>query len=140
MERENKIPHPHAESMKLYAQDAAQTSTPWKRWQYKDVLSRLAWSDLSGHPQWNVAVEYRRKPSKMRYYRPHSFPRPEVEAPPIGTIYYIPLPLYDEVFHDTWDGYAADRRRLSAGVVHLTEKAAKEHLNAMKQWVDVDGR
>lgn len=53
--------HPHAELMKLYAEDAMTTEHPWRLWEVrqKDIG---AWSDLVRHPSWYLGSEYRRKP------------------------------------------------------------------------------
>lgn len=54
-------PDPHAESMKLYAEDAAQTDKAWERWQGR--LDRHdEWRDCTWHPAWVPREEYRRKP------------------------------------------------------------------------------
>lgn len=45
--------------MKQYAEDAAQTDTPWKRWQNR---SGGSWRDLSNNAKWHPNREYRRKP------------------------------------------------------------------------------
>ena len=52
-------PHPHAASMLLYAQDAAETDKPWERWEFK---SDMGFHMCLKHPEWNEHFEYRRKP------------------------------------------------------------------------------
>jgi hypothetical protein len=53
--------HKHAELMKLYAEDAAETNTPWERWEAE--VGR-GWSGLVDHPLWSEKSKYRRKPEK----------------------------------------------------------------------------
>lgn len=56
--------HKHAELMKLYAQDAMETDTPWERWQFFSE-PHGEWRDLRGglaHPRWFDDTQYRRKP------------------------------------------------------------------------------
>lgn len=53
--------HKHAELMKLYAEDAMETETPWERWEIK-VLDE--WRLLDWSPNWGPSEEYRRIPTK----------------------------------------------------------------------------
>ena len=41
-------PHPHAASMKLYAEDAAETDKPWERWEAGTQVG--PWLKLSRNP------------------------------------------------------------------------------------------
>lgn len=52
--------HPHAELMKLYAEDAAMSETPWENWERKDGSK---WRSMYGNPTWSSLIKYRRKPS-----------------------------------------------------------------------------
>lgn len=54
--------HKHADLMMQYALDAAETDKPWERWEVKDW--RDNWTDLVSGPSWNIALDYRRKPSQ----------------------------------------------------------------------------
>ena len=69
MTTETKTPHPHAALMAQYAADAAETDTPWERWQVRAV--EADWIDLTGSPGWSPVFEYRRKPATS------AFPEPE---------------------------------------------------------------
>jgi hypothetical protein len=51
--------HIHAESMKLYAEDAAETERPWSRWEVFSI-TRCKWIPLDSNPQWAKAHKYRR--------------------------------------------------------------------------------
>lgn len=53
-------PHPHAENMRLYAEDAASCEKPWEKWEYLR-LSPAAWVSLKQHPRWELYYSYRRK-------------------------------------------------------------------------------
>lgn len=57
--------HPHAELMLLFAQDAAQTATPWQHWQYRPefaVKNQIdVWLNCEACPRWSVGAQYRRK-------------------------------------------------------------------------------
>ena len=55
--------HPHAENMRLYAEDAAETDEPWERWEHQTWVSLNAlseWKPLSDHPEWHTDYWYRR--------------------------------------------------------------------------------
>lgn len=59
-------PHPHAELMALYAQDAAETDKPWERW---EVYLMGAWTNLVKSPPWERGIKYRRKTTKVKKWR-----------------------------------------------------------------------
>ena len=46
--------------MAEYAQDAAETETPWERWEYT-YTGDCSWKPCDGHPFWNIDALYRRK-------------------------------------------------------------------------------
>lgn len=56
--------HVHAELMKQYAEDAANSETPWDKWEYDSLT--CGWLTCSSNPQWVVNREYRRK-SKQKF-------------------------------------------------------------------------
>jgi hypothetical protein len=55
--------HKHAELMKLYAKDAAETDKPWERWVIKHERTG-EWRQCNNNPTWHFDMEYRRKPEK----------------------------------------------------------------------------
>ncbi len=62
----------------------------------------------------------------------YEVPMPEREAPQDGTEYFFPSFQQDGgVYSYTWAGDVYDHRLLSAGMVHLTEEAAKKHAEAL---------
>ena len=54
------IPHLHAESMMLYAEDAAKTAKPWELWEFIS-FGMEDWQTLDSNPNWGFATDYRRK-------------------------------------------------------------------------------
>lgn len=52
--------HPHAELMKLYAEDAMTTAKPWKLWEFQ-LKDEAVWHRLTNHPAWSHEVKYRRR-------------------------------------------------------------------------------
>jgi hypothetical protein len=52
----------HAENMRLYALDAAETERPYTRWEVCNHPGLGQWLNLNTHPSWENGVEYRRKP------------------------------------------------------------------------------
>ena len=58
--------HPHAENMRLYAEDAAETDKPWERWEGRSPV--IDWIPLTGNPPWNEVAEYRRKPKPLEMW------------------------------------------------------------------------
>lgn len=59
--------HIHAENMRLYAEDALETETPWERWEFKFGCDG-DWLPVTEHPVWDTRSEYRRK-TKTVYIR-----------------------------------------------------------------------
>lgn len=54
-------PHPYAELMKQYAEDAATRQNPWVLWEYNNGTG---WRELNTHPSWILSSKYRRKETK----------------------------------------------------------------------------
>ena len=54
-------PHPYAELMKQYAEDAATRQNPWVLWEYNNGVG---WRELNTHPSWILSSKYRRKETK----------------------------------------------------------------------------
>ena len=104
---ETKTPHHHAALMAQYAADAAETDTPWERWQNKQA-GEADWRDLTGSPVWSPVFEYRRKPATSAFPEPEDMAehlrllgytvtkpltfadvKPMTEAPPKGARYWV---------------------------------------------------
>lgn len=52
-------PDPHAASMLMYAQDAAETDRAWERWEMRN--GHNGWVACCSHPDWARSLAYRRK-------------------------------------------------------------------------------
>ena len=50
----------HAENMKIYAEDATKSETPWELWECQKP-DRTDWISLETHPGWAPLVKYRRR-------------------------------------------------------------------------------
>ena len=121
--------HKHAALMLQYAQDAAETDTPWERW---EVGLKGEWYPLSANPAWELTQGYRRKPQVIRVGR-HEFPKPISNAP-LNTINYFLVTAWNGCFDvdaDTWVNSKLDNMRLESWRVHLTREAAKAHADVL---------
>lgn len=126
--------HVHAENMALYAQDAQETDTPWKRWEIKYPYENdSAWVLLPGNPIWDERLQYRRKPKTIKI---NGFDVPEPCRHPLkdGELFYLP-PIFSfsgELVAFEWRNSWPDRmRHLNSGLVHLTKEAAEIHAKAL---------
>ena len=122
--------HKHAENMRLYAQDAAETDKPWERWEVK--INNGEWCELNGNPNWVEDWGYRRKPQVISVGR-HEFPKPITRELNGGTDYFY-VRVGDtcfEVSSDNWIGSAYDLMRLESRRVHPTREAAQAHANVL---------
>ena len=126
-------PHIHAASMKLYAEDAAETDKPWERWEARHLFSKpgLGWCKCVDNPGWSNSFEYRRK-RKMRVVNGFSVPAPETEIPKANTQLYLA--------NATTPGFCCDFRWvkesyylsfLSRGLVFLNKDDAVANAKAM---------
>ena len=123
--------HKHAALMLQYAQDAAETDTPWERWEF-EVKSGV-WCNLSEHPAWIENKEYRRKPQVIRVGR-HEFPKPISEAPEKGAVYWTIEAggrngFYAERYK--WLQTGRTEEAIRQGLVHLTEEDAQTHADVL---------
>ena len=122
--------HKHAALMLQYAQDAAETDTPWERWEYRTPDG--GWWDMDSSPCWDEEAEYRRKPQVIRVGR-HEFPKPIARELNGGTDYFY-VRVGDtcfEVSSDNWIGSAYDLMRLESRRVHPTREAAQAHADVL---------
>src|SRR5512139_2971589 len=83
-------PHPHAELMLEYAQDALITRAPWRLWQFR-VGVNAPWEDCSTGPSWVGGHRYRRKPVQIPTQTINGFTVPRGWAQPLAnkSPYYI---------------------------------------------------
>lgn len=126
-----KVPHPHAESMLLYAQDAMETDKPWERWQFKHQ-SEVNWrSDAGANFSWLVNYDYRRKPRTI-LINGIEVPEPVREVLASNQKFFYPcLDHEDLVQVDRWFCYEEDQHKLEQGLIHLTEENARKHAFAL---------
>ena len=122
-------PHPHAASMLLYAQDAAETDKPWERWEFKG--SDAGFNGCLKHPEWHEDFEYRRKPKTITV-NGIEVPEPAREAPKIGETFFLVELASPALFNDySWANHIYDNEWLNKGLLHLTEEAAIAHAKAL---------
>ena len=124
--------HKHAALMLQYAQDAAETKIPWKRWEYKKDGRNDEWLPvLNAHPDWNVNFEYRRKSQVIKVGK-WEFPKPTNVTPEKGTRYWVVVVLldgyvpYDYIWMDEEEDFAL----LGHNMIHLSREAAQAQANA----------
>ena len=122
-------PHPHAASMLLYAQDAAETDKPWERWEF--IGSDNGFNGCLKHPEWHEDFEYRRKPKTITV-NGIKVPAPAREAPKMGEKFFLVNPAASTLaVAYSWSNGRYDNEWLNKGVLHLTEEAAIAHAKAL---------
>ena len=124
--------HKHAELMMQYAQDAMESSEPWRNWEsYSTYDSK--WNDCSNHPKWYEETKYRRKPKMISVTLMDgevlSWPEPEKNKPSQGCDYFYIEGQYTVKLG--WFDRTDDRDRLEAGIVHLSSDAVMAHRDAL---------
>ena len=122
--------HIHAAAMAEYAKDAAETDKPWERW---EVSFSGGFIGVTGHPNWSVNHEYRRKP-KTILINGHEVPEPCRTPLEIGDVYWTFTFFFAGVIGIYWEGDSEDHNAFKNGFVHLTKEAAVKHLNALKSF------
>ena len=121
--------HIHAAAMAEYAKDATETDKPWERW---EVSFSGGFIGVTGHPNWSVNHEYRRKP-KVILINGHEVPEPHRTPLKDGEVYWA-LSLARGTASLRWRDDDIDTSYLENGFVHLTQEAAKKHFNALKSF------
>lgn len=120
--------HPHAENMKLYAEDAITTNEPWKLW---EVNRYGKWRPLSKNPEWGTDRQYRRKPKPINI-NGFEVPSPLRDLPNDGEICYIVNLAEDKVYATVWySAHSFFKQWLKSGIIHRTKEAAEIHLKAL---------
>lgn len=121
----------HADLMLLYAKDAAETDTPWERWEWRGK-SGDEFLTCCQHPSWKLNHDYRRKPQVIRVGR-HEFPKPITEVPEDGTEYFC-LDFGNNGFvvnSSRWTGDVCDTMSITAKRTHLSREAAQAHADTL---------
>lgn len=122
-------PHVHAASMKLYAEDAAETDKPWERWEVRTQVG--PWLKISRNPLWDPEQMYRRK-RKMHVVNGFSVPAPETKVPSIGTTVFIADPARDSWYsYTSWSTALYDQLWLSRNLLFLNKDDAIANAKAM---------
>nr|DAM42741.1 MAG TPA: hypothetical protein [Caudoviricetes sp.] len=122
--------HVHAALMLQYAQDAAETNTPWLLWELSD--NEMDWYPCSTHPAWNEQTRYRHKKTVIKIGR-FEFPKPMTRAPKEGTDYFY-LDFGDNGFvvgGSSWAGDDFDMENVAMNVSHLSHKDAQTHADVL---------
>jgi hypothetical protein len=121
--------HPHAASMLLYAQDAAETDKPWERWQVARPGPSPKWfgfdaveGDAEAFPTWDVACIYRRKPKTIRVGEV-DVPAPLRVAPERMQLAYLVNMIAGSVNTVRWE--PCYESYLARGLVYLNEADAQ---------------
>lgn len=124
-----KTPHPHAAAMLLYAEDAAETDTPWERWEFS--RERNSFRPCFAHPEWYENHQYRRKPKTITV-NGVEVPEPIREELKNIERYYLAYPISEELYAEYyWTGAKPDKLWLEKGLIHSTKEAAIAHAKAM---------
>lgn len=121
--------HKHTALMLQYAQDWAETDTPWKRWEVAAPGDKFV--SLSGHPYWGEEYEYRRKARTLTYSV--TIPDPLRKAPATGSWYWLAEPASDDFTSRAayWHGDCVDNFRLKRGLCFATKEDAIAAAKAM---------
>lgn len=121
--------HPHAASMALYAQDAAETDKPWERWEAK--TGDGSWVGVGRHPVWEPEQEYRRKPKTIRIGE-YDVPEPLRVVPERGQkVWGVHVSSDSLSYSMHWVPGDTSMTLLCNGMLHLTREAAELHTRAL---------
>ena len=128
--------HVHAENMRLYAEDAAETAEPWLRWE--SASQNGSWASLRVHPAWYSDMRYRRRPRTINI-NGIEVPEPCRTAPARNSTYWVPTTADPcaLAWRCSWDNCEVDRIRLNFGIVHLTREAAEIHARALLSFTEI---
>lgn len=126
--------NPHAENMKLYAEDAATHERPWELWETGDEYDE-EWHALGAHPCWFKDARYRRKPKTIRIGN-IDVPEPMRVMPSSGQHYWT----FNNDGESTQYAFCDDEfdhALLNAGMMHSTQEAAKLHWKAIASFTAI---
>jgi len=123
--------HPHRENIIKFN---ACSEEDKKRWQYTENGCSIWHDNGDGEPSWVESSKYRIRPRAcfimLQDGTKMEFPEPVREALSENQVYYFAGT--NNVTDSFWIGNLWDTGRLNAGLIHLTEEAAKQHLSAMQ--------
>lgn len=129
--------HKHAALMLQYAQDAAETATPWERWEWSDDGG--PWESCILSPTWSIYCEYRRKPQTIKVTvngKEMEFPKPvaknAISGDKIYTVYF------DRIDNKFWVGSddtesigGLELAYINGNLCYLSNKAAQAHADVL---------
>ena len=123
--------HPHAESMRLYAEDALVSTEPWTMWENRKVGSRDNFKECQTHPRWFADFEYRRKRKTIQIGN-NVINAPMTTPPAHGDKVYVvwltaPF-LNSEIY---WNDSDMQRSWLRRRLIHDNQVSAIKHANAL---------
>jgi hypothetical protein len=122
--------HVHSKNMMLYAEDAAETDAPWRRWEFQ-LSGQGIWHTCNAHPRWNESCKYRRKHHTLTIGE-MEVPEPLREAPEVGTwVHLVSINYRQHCTAIKWSGCDDDHAVLRQGMCHTSEKDAEEHRRAL---------
>ena len=122
----------HADLIALYAQDAAECSEPWLRWQYLSECTNQ-WIDAVDLVAFHPKIKYRRKPKTVSI-NGIEVPEPVREPLEDGQEYWLADTSTSNASMTrgcVWRGDGYDYKWLAAGLIHLSEEAAQTHIDAL---------
>ena len=123
----------HAAVLKMYAEDATKTQTPWDLWEVQGTKG--TWYPLQGPIAFKPEREYRRKKPRIELTLSDGtvfkWPAPLTNEPEFGEVYYA-IDHSCGVISRKWTGAEMDFSALEAGFVHDTYYAASHHYKAIK--------
>lgn len=131
----DKKQHIHANSMKMYSEDAMETDEPWELWEYNNDTQER-WYKMSSHPGWYKDFKYRRKQKTIKI---GEFDVPEPVRNPLdkGETYYIADTSDDDPARMHWINDAIEHTWLNDGIIHLTKENAITHRDALLSFTKI---
>lgn len=128
-------PHPHAELMAQYAEDAKETDRPWERWIF---LSKYGWLELGDHPTWNEGTQFKRKPRTINI-NGYEVPEPVRSKPESGAEVFMVNLNNSQPVTVTFFIADVDTPALKHGLLHTTREAAELHAKALLSFTNSKG-
>ena len=122
--------HKHAELMRQYAEDAAETDRPWERWLFSEGEA-YQFKNCRRQPEWRPYYSYRRKPRTITI-NGIEVPEPVREPLKEGQRFYaVENTAPSGSIYCKWDNRQLYHDLLKRGFIHLTKEAAVLHAKAL---------
>lgn len=123
-------PCQHYQLMQRYVEDAKTNTEPWLLWEWKWDYD-TEWTTLKYHPLWLSQCQYRRKKTTV-HLDDTTFPKPETDEPPKGTVYYVPE-LRGFTAEYVWKDSHINHDHMNSSMVHLSKRNAEQHAIALRR-------